>query len=658
MDARSGPGDLLELQEDDQLARLVKDWNFQRGKDFEASIFDRFMLPVHHPSSSPRGAFHLLAVFRRFTFRLTESSVSLALHSILGGAPAGFHVSCIRDRHFRFSVSTKQVGFAVSELKRIISDHFDVYFHLWRDGGANWYREWNKWQEEENASWQHVSRRHSKTKVLKHVSFAKNLVQDSPIKKSVPQETLFFGEFACHFDRQSGSSQMQQARSSNLKSKEPVRVQNVFGKLKEQLGRPYQLSSNKDTFEATGNSRLRSIRCSKCLAWGHPVRECKGQIRCWGCYDYGHMQRHCVKLKKGGSSMWVPKKSGAAIVQSLEGTVKSGVTREGRAAIGSATQDGREAAGFASLRGKTAVVPPYRGFLNGGSSFLASLQKKVLPSAHSQPSLPLSSLDAPSSMANFAVNPSPFFPPAMILEDGGPHRRARKEVFIRGGPSRSHEDCAIAVLQGAGDITPAQRHALLHEINLYIAVEVRLHVRNFIIHPHGVGMFKLRNPMQRDNLNPHFIADRQITFHPHDEAPINFRRFSFTRKCWILLLGFPLDFKNSDILTQVCAPFAKILYWNNEDVSLARVLVKVLVEDPLEVPRSLVIKMGRELDGMGRSWTVPVYVFNSELMGAAPADEADPPAHNGNPHPFHGPVVPGEVQLMENMADQFVNNHP
>jgi hypothetical protein len=180
MAAHSGPGDLLELQEDDQFAKLVKDWNFQRGKDFEALIFSRFKSPVHHPSSSPRGAFHLLAIFRRYTFRLTESLVSLALHSILGrytfrltessvslalhfilgGTPAGFHVTFIRDRHFHFSVSTKHVGFAVTELKRITSDQFDVYFHLWRDGGANWFREWSKWQQEEDASWQQVSRHH------------------------------------------------------------------------------------------------------------------------------------------------------------------------------------------------------------------------------------------------------------------------------------------------------------------------------------------------------------------------------------------------------------------------------------------------------------------------------------------------------------------
>jgi hypothetical protein len=80
---------------------------------------------------SPRGGFQLLAVFLRFTFRLTEASVSLALHSVLGGSPAGFHVTLLKDRHFCFSVASKHVGFEVCNLRRIVTEHFDVYFHLW-----------------------------------------------------------------------------------------------------------------------------------------------------------------------------------------------------------------------------------------------------------------------------------------------------------------------------------------------------------------------------------------------------------------------------------------------------------------------------------------------------------------------------------------------
>lgn len=57
-----------------------------------------------------------------------------------------------------------------------------------------------------------------------------------------------------------------------------------------------------------------------------------------------------------------------------------------------------------------------------------------------------------------------------------------------------------------------------------------------------------------------------------------------------MLLGYPLDLKDSTILTQVCAPFAKLLHWHYEDNRLSRVLLKVLIEDPLEVPRSLVVK--------------------------------------------------------------------
>ena len=38
---------------------------------------------------------------------------------------------------FNFVVSSKSVGLMVYELKRVISEQFVIYFHLWRDGGAN-----------------------------------------------------------------------------------------------------------------------------------------------------------------------------------------------------------------------------------------------------------------------------------------------------------------------------------------------------------------------------------------------------------------------------------------------------------------------------------------------------------------------------------------
>jgi hypothetical protein len=61
---------------------------------------------------------------------------------------------------------------------------------------------------------------------------------------------------------------------------------------------------------------------------------------------------------------------------------------------------------------------------------------------------------------------------------------------------------------------------------------------------------------------------------------MNFRTVPFTIKTWIMLLGYPLDLKDSVTITQACAPFAIVLHWNSDDASLARFILKVLVEDP------------------------------------------------------------------------------
>jgi hypothetical protein len=59
-------------------------------------------------------SFLLIAVFRRFTFKLSKHFVSLALHAILGGSLDGFHVKEEYDRHFRFAVASKKWVFSFS----------------------------------------------------------------------------------------------------------------------------------------------------------------------------------------------------------------------------------------------------------------------------------------------------------------------------------------------------------------------------------------------------------------------------------------------------------------------------------------------------------------------------------------------------------------
>jgi hypothetical protein len=275
MAVRGGPGDLLELQEDNQLAKLVSNWSFNRGQEFEAHVFSKFRSSIHHPSSSSHGAFHLLAIFRSFMFCLLEASVSLALHAALGGTPAGFHVTFIKDRHFQFSVASRHVGFTVRDLKRITTEHFDVYFHLWRDGGTDWFWEWGLWQQEEAASWHEVLRRKRKSGSSKRVSFAQQLVLDSPKIKSSPQElnsSIMFGDFSCNIPH-SPETPAQPALNfgsnsklnSNFSEQRHVSAKLVFGHLKSHLVNPDpgQLQSTQSN---DAKSTCKTIDANFCIA--------------------------------------------------------------------------------------------------------------------------------------------------------------------------------------------------------------------------------------------------------------------------------------------------------------------------------------------------------------------------------------------------------
>ncbi|TVU48832.1 hypothetical protein EJB05_00111, partial [Eragrostis curvula] len=162
------------------------DFDFARGRVFQAEVLRRFRSSVHHPSSSIDSSFFMLAVFRRFTFRLTEESVSLALHSVLGGTPAGFHVHAESDRHFRFSVASKAVGLHIRSVERFTTKNFDLYCFLWRDGTPNWKKDEIVWNKEQEKEWTTVSYKRKPKQFKNRVSFAKNLIQQSPPIKFKP----------------------------------------------------------------------------------------------------------------------------------------------------------------------------------------------------------------------------------------------------------------------------------------------------------------------------------------------------------------------------------------------------------------------------------------------------------------------------------------
>jgi hypothetical protein len=88
------PHKLVELEHDEELSKLVSDWDFGVSKCFQDKVHAS-LTSVEYPSSSPQGSFSLLAVFRHYTVRLTEETVSLALHACLPWGMISSWFSCL-----------------------------------------------------------------------------------------------------------------------------------------------------------------------------------------------------------------------------------------------------------------------------------------------------------------------------------------------------------------------------------------------------------------------------------------------------------------------------------------------------------------------------------------------------------------------------------
>jgi hypothetical protein len=127
--------------------------DFRPGSLFEADVRRRFSSPVCAGSPDSPSAFWLVVSFGRCIFKLDPVSVGHLPQAALGGFARGFNVSPLADRVFRFTVSSKDVGFHIYNSKCIVRPEFKAFFNLWNSGGPNWTYEFRLFLQEENANW-------------------------------------------------------------------------------------------------------------------------------------------------------------------------------------------------------------------------------------------------------------------------------------------------------------------------------------------------------------------------------------------------------------------------------------------------------------------------------------------------------------------------
>jgi hypothetical protein len=189
-----------------------------------------------------------------------------------------------------------------------------------------------------------------------------------------------------------------------------------------------------------------------------------------------------------------------------------------------------------------------------------------------------SSTEAPSGevteeMVNFEVDPAPFVPEGMNVEDWA--RPARGRIIVAANPRRRHEEYAIISI-----VPPPlanQIYEAIDEVLEYFEDEHGVRFRSCCPSPLELCLAQFPSAIARQamiNLSPHHIGNgRELRAVEHDRG-INVRNSPFSRTCWIMFLAFPLDFQTRDILQQAVGLFGSVVIWTDNSRFRSRILLR------------------------------------------------------------------------------------
>jgi hypothetical protein len=232
------------------------------------------------------------------------------------------------------------------------------------------------------------------------------------------------------------------------------------------------------------------------------------------------------------------------------------------------------------------------------------------------------------------VDPAPFLPHGFVAQQVD-HREIMVCTVTRPQPT-THEDWGIVLVQPLPE----------HEVNFHIFDDIireylvgvrQVQVRNIQRSHLGQALVRFRFAFDKDNLvamGPQQALGFSFTVIRHNEA-WNQRALNFNHECWLLLLGFPLDFSTHEHIQNAIGSFGRVLMWDPDPSNVTRLLVRARVTSLQEVPQFIVFSVAEGFQGI--SWTVQCDIVQQFMLGAPPQDEDPMP-----PYPNDGQQLPAE----------------
>ncbi|XP_045090689.1 uncharacterized protein [Aegilops tauschii subsp. strangulata] len=600
----------------------LADLNFDMGQDFAAEVWRKWGVPINYEEGKDMEEFILVAEFTRSRIRLTVESVATILLSCFGGRASLFKVQLLQNWSFRFSVSSKEVGFSIIKGGNISLPLLNINFLLWGSGGPNSSWELDQYLQEKEDAWTHVFRDHPRKSYLQALRTPTSYIQHAPTPIRSP------------------------ARSHQQHTVHPSD--------RDRRPEPF-----KDSYERAGNPPIQTafngLYCVRCLMHGHLRPSCTNRIKCRNCKRWGHIARDCFSAKQPSSSpilqptrhptlpsqptsnatpnLMIPRQITTVAANETNQLVRGSV-------ITPAYQENRGDASIsagADIRHYNPATPSIAQRLRAAT---------IQDSAHSPPlrlAIHSSSPSSAQSMAAFPFDPSPFIPTGHHRVDVA-GRPARIRILTGAVPA-AHEEWAIATIVPMPNL-PVQFATVREVLSEFLTDVKHLRFSEISPCPFGQAYIKFDSVFDRDELvnsSPHPFTDVHVIFEKHNQG-LNWRKLNLSREVWILLCGFPLDRRSIHEISNAISKFGKFVMWDRNRSTRANLMVKIKVEELRDIPSSIAIGEGDDTATL----SVPVVILQDTSLGREAPDEDPIPAF-GNPHP-----VPAQAHFHQNQHNHFL----